>query len=491
MAIRLYNTLTRQKDVLVPADPERVTMYVCGPTVYGRAHIGNARPAVVFDVLQRLLRHTYGADKVVYARNITDIDDKISAAALAEGTDIGTVAARWEAHYLADMGALGVQPPDLAPHATHHVAGMIAMIETLIGKGAAYAAEGHVLFDVTAPGDYGRLSRRPLDEMIAGARVEVAPYKKNAADFVLWKPSTPEQPGWDSPWGRGRPGWHIECSAMIAAELGTTIDIHGGGQDLIFPHHENELAQSACAHDGAPLAQIWMHNGFLSMGKDKMSKSLGNVVSVGELLAQGWHGEVIRLALLSAHYRQPLEWTVGLLEQSRTTLNTLYRVKRLLLKLGTRAPSPQFVDSLRDDLNTITATAELSSIANLALHHHERAASFEKAGNVGDANRSKRLAWRAARTTVASAELLGLLKDSSNAYFTGAYRRTLIGVPKVRRRAPPTAKILRSAIDDRIAARTAARARRDFAESDRIRDELAAAGIILEDGPAGTTWRRA
>ncbi len=312
MPIRLYDTLRREKVLLQPADPRRVTMYVCGPTVYGRAHIGNARPAVVFDVLQRLLRHEYGAEHVVYARNITDIDDKIMAAAAAEGVEPKVITERYEAHYLADMGALGVQPPDLAPHATDNIPAMVAMIGTLVAKGVAYAAEGHVLFDVTAPGDYGRLSRRPLDEMIAGARVEVAPYKKNPADFVLWKPSTPDQPGWDSPWGRGRPGWHIECSAMIAAHLGETIDIHGGGLDLIFPHHENELAQSSCAH-GAPLAQVWMHNGFLSMGDTKMSKSLGNVRRSVTLLAQGWSGEVLRLALLSAHYRQPLVWSEELL----------------------------------------------------------------------------------------------------------------------------------------------------------------------------------
>ena len=309
MTIRLYDTQRRAKVDFVAADPRHVTMYVCGPTVYSRAHIGNARPAVVFDVLRRLLRHSYGDDAVVYARNITDIDDKIIAAAEARGVPIGDITRDYEAHYLADMGALGVDPPDVAPHATDYVAAMVAMIGELVARGHAYAAQGHVLFDVASYAGYGALSGRRLDEMIAGARVEVAPYKRGAADFVLWKPSGDGQPGWESPWGRGRPGWHIECSAMIREVLGRTIDIHGGGLDLIFPHHENEAAQSACANHGAPLARVWMHNGFLSMGADKMSKSLGNVALVDELLAAGWSGEVLRLALLSAHYRQPLEWT--------------------------------------------------------------------------------------------------------------------------------------------------------------------------------------
>jgi cysteinyl-tRNA synthetase len=445
MTLRLYDTMSRTKVDFVPADPKRVTMYVCGPTVYGRAHIGNARPAVVFDVLARLLRHEYGADSLVYARNITDIDDKIIAAAAAEGVEPKVITDRFTDFYHVDMGALGVARPDIEPCATDHIPQMIAMIADLIAKGAAYAADGHVLFDVAAPGDYGRLSRRPLDEMIAGARVEVAPYKRNPADFVMWKPSTPDQPGWGSPWGRGRPGWHIECSAMIAAHLGPnaahpnpTIDIHGGGLDLIFPHHENELAQSACAH-GAPLARVWMHNGFLGMGDTKMSKSLGNVVTVGDLLAAGWDGEVLRVALLSAHYRQPLEWTEALLHQTKATLD---RWRRALENRATVAgpPSPQVVAALADDLNTPAAMAALAG-------HLAR-------GELSDLNNS-----------------LVLLGVSINA------------VPHDPAADPETAA--------RVAARTAARARRDFAESDRIRDELAAQGIILEDGPGGTTWRRA
>jgi cysteinyl-tRNA synthetase len=434
MQIKLYDTMARAKRVFVPADPNRVTMYVCGPTVYGRAHIGNARPAVVFDVLARLLRHHYGAGHVIYARNITDIDDKINAAAAAEGVDIGVISKRWEEFYLSDMGALGVLRPDIEPHAVASVPAMIAMIGDLIAKGAAYAAEGHVLFDVTASPDYGALSRRPLDEMIAGARVEIAPYKKNAADFVLWKPSAADQPGWESPWGRGRPGWHIECSAMIAENLGTTIDIHGGGQDLIFPHHENEHAQSHCAH-GAPLANYWLHNGFLNMGDTKMSKSLGNIVSVGDLLDAGWDGTVLRLALLSAHYRQPLAWTQDLLEATKAQLERWRRVAGNGWG-DVAVPHPDVVAALADDLNTPKAFAALSALAN--------------AGNV--------------------AALRGSL--------------AFIGVGEAAADVDPE-------IDALVAARTAARARKDFAESDRIRDELAARGIVLEDGAAGTSWRRA
>jgi cysteinyl-tRNA synthetase len=433
MDIRLFNTLTRAKDLLVPGDPGRVTMYVCGPTVYDRAHIGNARPAVVFDLLRRLLGHAYGEAHVLYARNITDIDDKIITKAASEGVAIGEVTQRFEAHYLADMAALGVRRPDLEPHATTSIPAMLAMIGTLIDKGHAYAADGHVLFEVATAGDYGRLSRRPMDEMIAGARVEVAPYKRAPADFVLWKPSTPEQPGWDSPWGRGRPGWHIECSAMIRACLGETIDIHGGGLDLQFPHHENELAQSSCAHDGAPLARIWMHNGFLTMAGDtKMSKSLGNVVTVGALLDEGWEGGVLRLALLSAQYRQPLEWSGQLLADCKARLE---RWARALEGVVPTAPSPALLAALADDLNTPQALAVLSAEVK-------------------------------ADPAAAAAGL------------------ALMGV------ALPAAAAPDAGIEARVAARTAARAARNWAESDRIRDELLAEGIVLEDGPGGTTWRR-
>ncbi len=444
MDLHLHNTLTRAKERFVPADPSRVTMYVCGPTVYNRAHIGNARPAVVFDVLARLLRHVYGEGHVVYARNITDIEDKIIAAAASEGVPIETITSRFERHYLDDMGALGVIPPDIAPHATAHVPQMIAMIERLIAAGHAYEAEGHVLFDVPSWPEYGRLSKRPMDEMIAGARVEVAPYKKSPADFVLWKPSTGDQPGWDSPWGRGRPGWHIECSAMIEAHLGQTIDIHAGGIDLQFPHHENEGAQSACSHGGAALARYWLHNGFLSMDSTKMSKSLGNVVTVDQLLAQGHKGEVLRLALLSAHYRQPLDWTEALIEQSKATLDRWYDLLRNV-PAGDAEAAPKVLAALADDLNTPRALAALS-----ALHGAKDAARLK-----------------------ASAALLGLLQDDPNAWFTAG------------------TDVDPAWIEAQIAARREARAAKNFAEADRIRQELTDAGIVLEDGPTGTTWKRA
>ena len=296
--IRLYDTLTREKRRVRSAQPDRITMYVCGPTVYGRAHIGNARPAVVFDTLARLIRHEFGENSLVYARNVTDVDDKIIAAAEAEGVEPSVITERFERHYLDDMGALGVRPPDIAPHATQEIPAMVAMIQRLIEHGNAYEAQGHVLFSVPSDPDYGVLSKRDREAMIAGARVEVAPYKRDPADFVLWKPSAEEVIGWDLPWGRGRPGWHVECSAMIERHLGEMIDIHGGGLDLIFPHHENEIAQSRCAHGGLPLARYWVHNGFVDMGSEKMSKSLGNIITPAELLAQGHKGETLRLALL-------------------------------------------------------------------------------------------------------------------------------------------------------------------------------------------------
>lgn len=434
--IRLYDTMAREKRAFAPADPERVTMYVCGPTVYGRAHIGNARPAVVFDVLARLLRHVYGPDALVYARNVTDVDDKIIEAARAEGVEPAVITERYERHYLEDMGALGVQPPTIAPHATHHIAEMIAMIARLIESGNAYAADGHVLFHVPSDPDYGALSRRDREAMIAGARVEVASYKEDPADFVLWKPSPEGVIGWDSPWGRGRPGWHLECSAMIEAHLGETIDIHGGGLDLIFPHHENEIAQSRCIHHGAPLARYWVHNGFLSMADgEKMSKSLGNVVTPAELLEAGHKGETLRLGLLSAHYRQPLEWSEALVARSKATLDRLYRGAAPV----PGEPDPGVIEALADDLNTPLALARLSAIGDGA-------------------------------TLKASAHLLGLLEQDNETWFRGDGD---------------------SRIDRLVMARTEAKIRRDFAAADRIRDELAAEGIVLEDGPNGTSWRRA
>jgi cysteinyl-tRNA synthetase len=433
--IRLYDTLTRQKRDFVPADPGHITMYVCGPTVYGRAHIGNARPAVVFDTLARLIRHEFGPDSLTYARNVTDVDDKIIAAAEAEGVDPSVITQRYERHYLEDMGALGVAPPDIAPHATEEIAPMIAMIEKLIEGGSAYAAQGHVLFDVTADPAYGMLSHRDREQMIAGARVEVAPYKRDPADFVLWKPSDPDVIGWDSPWGRGRPGWHLECSAMIERHLGETIDIHGGGLDLIFPHHENEIAQSRCAHGGAALARYWVHNGFVDMGAEKMSKSLGTIVTPAELLEKV-DGEVLRLALLSAHYRSPLPWTEALIEQSKAILDKLYRAA------GDAEPGEidaDVIEALLDDLNTPAALTRLQAIGDPA-------------------------------TLKASAALLGLLTKSADQWFRSGADDT--------------------AIEAKIAKRAEAKANRDFATADRIRDELKADGIVLEDGPSGTTWRK-
>jgi cysteinyl-tRNA synthetase len=433
--IRLYDTLTRQKRDFVPADPKRITMYVCGPTVYGRAHIGNARPAVVFDTLARLIRHQFGPDSLTYARNVTDVDDKIIAAAEAEGVEPSAITERYERFYLDDMGALGVVPPDIAPHATQEIGPMIAMIEKLVAGECAYVAQGHVLFDVTRDPAYGMLSHRDREQMIAGARVEVAPYKRDPADFVLWKPSEPDVIGWESPWGRGRPGWHLECSAMIATHLGETIDIHGGGLDLIFPHHENEIAQSRCAHGGAALARYWVHNGFVDMGAEKMSKSLGNIVTPAELL-QKVDGEVLRLALLSAQYRQPLPWTEAVIEQSKTILDRLYRVAA---ETKPGEINADVVEALSDDLNTPAALTRLQAI--------------------DDPGALK-----------ASASLLGLLSKSADEWFRG-------GVDD-------------AAIEAKIAERGEAKANRDFATADRIRDELKADGIVLEDGPSGTTWRK-
>ena len=361
MSIRIYNTLTRQKETFVPLNPKRVTMYACGPTVYNYAHIGNARPAVVFDLLYRVLEQRF--EHVVYARNITDVDDKINRAADEEGVGIDVVSKRYAAAYHEDMAQLGVGRPTIEPRATDHIGAIIAMIKRLIDSGHAYVAEQHVLFNVERFPDYGRLSRRDRREMLAGARVEVAPYKENPGDFVLWKPSDDNQPGWDSPWGRGRPGWHIECSAMSAAHLGEVIDIHAGGQDLVFPHHENEIAQSRCAHGTDTFARYWMHNGFVTVEKRKMSKSLGNTLVVHELLKK-WPGEVLRYVLLSAHYRQPLDWSESALEQATATLDRLYGVLRdHAADAPAGSPHPDLVAALEDDLNTPTALAVLNTLA--------------------------------------------------------------------------------------------------------------------------------
>jgi cysteinyl-tRNA synthetase len=455
--LTLFDTASRRKRAFEPIDPTRVTIYVCGPTVYSAAHIGNFRPAVVFDVLVRVLRHAYGPDHVVYARNITDVDDKINAAARAEGVNISVITERFTGIYRQDAAALGVLPPDIEPAATGHMAEMIAFIGKLIADGHAYRAEGHVLFSVGSFPDYGKLSNRTLDEMIAGARVEVAPYKRDPADFVLWKPSKPGEPVWESPFGPGRPGWHIECSAMIAATLGETIDIHGGGIDLVFPHHENEIAQSACAH-GKPLANYWLHNGFLSIDAEKMSKSLGNIVKPHDLLARGVKGEAIRYGLLTGHYRAPLDWNDLLMERSRKSLDRLYGVLRRLEDVpAADVPPPQAVlAALGDDLNTPRALAALFEIAGRANKTHDEAGQAAAKGEL-----------------LAAGRLLGLLQDAPDAWF---------GLDRVD---PAT----RAAIDDLIARRVEARKAKDFAAADALRAELDAKDVIVEDGPEGTIWR--
>jgi len=452
----LHNTLSRQKEKFVPLNPQHIGMYVCGPTVYDFAHIGNARPMVVFDMLYRLLKRQY--PRVTYVRNITDIDDKIIAKSKESGEPINVITERTTRNFHEDLKALNTLEPDFEPLCTGTIPEMLALVQTLIDKGFAYVAEGHVLFNVPAMKNYGELSRQSREELIAGARVEVAPYKKDPADFVLWKPSTPDQPGWDSPWGRGRPGWHLECSAMSKKHLGVTFDIHGGGLDLIFPHHENEIAQSRCAHDGAPLAKYWVHNGFLIVNGEKMSKSLGNFFTIRELLADA-PGEALRLTLLSTHYRQPLDFTRAGLQQSKTTLDRWYGAleKAKDVKADLVKPAQEFEDALLDDLNTPLAIA----------HIHERVNELNRAKTPEEQAKAKAL-------LLAAGHALGLLEKEPTAWLKG---QALSG--------PSGAEI-----EAQIAARLAARKAKNFTEADRIRDALAAQGVILEDGPAGTSWRR-
>ena len=449
VTLRLHNTLSRKKEVFEPFDANNIRLYVCGPTVYDFAHIGNARPVVVFDVLVRVLRSLYGKSHVTYVRNITDVDDKINARAAESGEDIRTITARTTEAFHADMKALGAREPNVEPRATDHIAEMQDMIKALLDKGFAYGAEGHVLFEVGKWDAYGGLSGHNRDEIIAGARVEVAPYKKDPADFVLWKPSSADEPGWDSPWGFGRPGWHLECSAMSRKYLGDTFDIHGGGQDLIFPHHENEIAQSRCAHGTDVMAKYWLHNGYLMAEGEKMSKSLGNFYTVHDLLDE-FPGEAVRLALLQTHYRQPLDFTKASIAAARKTLDHWYD----LIKDGAaddKRVSDPVMDALSDDLNTPKAIAELHQLADGAKGDDQAAATFR-----------------------ASAHLLGLLWQDPKDWF--AWK-------------PKAAEAVDEAeITALIAARNQARADKDFAESDRIRDELAAKGVVLKDGPEGTTW---
>jgi len=456
MALHLHNTLTGQKEAFKPIDPNRITMYLCGPTVYNYAHIGNARPAVVFDVLNRLLRQHY--PQVVFARNITDIDDKINNTAKEKGCSIKEISAEYAQAYNEDIGRLGVLMPDIEPHATDHVPEMIDMIEDLINKGHAYAAEGHVLFDVTTYEHYGELSKRSLDDMLAGARVEVASYKKNPGDFVLWKPSDDSLPGWDSPWGRGRPGWHIECSAMAAKHLAKTIDIHCGGKDLIFPHHENEVAQSCCANDTRHFANYWVHNGFITMSDQKMSKSLGNIQLIREVLAD-LKGEVARWVLLSAHYRQSVDWTPDSVAQAEKTLDRIYRTLRDVQALGVDEQvgiDTEILAALDDDLNTPKAFARLNQLAKALANASDEQEQIEL--------KSKLLK---------SGDLLGVLQTIPAEWFS---------------QDQAGADDIKAKVEQLIAAREQARADKDWGRSDAIRDELDAMGVVLEDSPTGTRW---
>jgi len=477
MALTLYNSLTRRKEEFRPLDPQNVRMYVCGPTVYDYAHIGNARAVVVFDLLYRVLRHEYGESHVKYVRNITDVEDKIMAAARESGQTIAEVTTRTTAQFHEDMAALGNLPPDVEPRATEYIGQMIELIERLITSGHAYAAEGHALFRVASYAEYGKLSRRSRRDMIAGARVEIAPYKEDPGDFVLWKPSTPDQPGWDSPWGRGRPGWHIECSAMSENTLGDHFDIHGGGLDLIFPHHENEIAQSVCAHGGKPFADYWLHNGMLTVGGAKMAKSEGNFITVRQALSQA-PGEVIRLALLGTHYRAPLDWTAERLHEAQQTLDRFYRALALP---GARSEANSIDDNVQsaldDDLNVPLALSQL----------HELAGAINRTGHDRERGRlQSRLA--------ASARVLGLLTHDPVAWLQGLPRTvSAVGLAVG---ASTTSGIGARTLSNehilgQIAARARARKERRFADADRIRDELAAEGVSLEDGPSGTTWRHA
>jgi len=522
LTIRLYDTLRRQKVDFEPIDPSNVRMYVCGPTVYDHAHIGNARPVIVFDVLFRLLRHVYGAGHVTYARNITDVDDKINARAATEYPElpvneaIAKVTTRTTEQFHADIDALGVLPPTIEPRCTAHIPHMIAMIETLIAKGCAYAAEGHVLLDTTKVPDYGQLSGRSLDEMIAGARVEVAPYKRNAADSVLWKPSTDAQPGWPSPWGRGRPGWHIECSAMSAEHLGEIFDIHGGGIDLTFPHHENELAQSRSAHGTDRMANVWMHNGYLQVEGEKMSKSLGNFITISELLAR-WPGDVIRMQMLMTHYRQPIDWTADRCVEAARELHTIFEAIQTSLQSEppSKGPTESLVEALSDDLNTPQALAVIRKnysklrkgdtdagpalvrdLRFLGFRRLEKPGLFEtyimrKNAEPGDDN----LHWelvprlRAAEANNAVKDAADLRKEIKESLKVDVAEDEQGRIILVGQNDQYTARIS-ALIEERLAARAA----KDFATSDRIREELAAQGVQLKDGkdPATgapiTTW---
>ena len=437
-----------------PFDPKNVRMYVCGPTVYDYAHIGNARPILVFDVLYRVLRHVYGESHVTYVRNITDVDDKINARSQEENISIRELTEQTTAQFHEDIDALGALRPDVEPRATDHIPQMIALIEKLIAGGFAYEAEGHVLFQVAKMADYGQLSGRSVEEMIAGARVEVAPYKKDPMDFVLWKPSTGHEPGWESPWGSGRPGWHIECSAMSAEHLGETFDIHGGGIDLVFPHHENEIAQSRCANDSDLMAQIWMHNGYLQVEGEKMSKSLGNFITINQVL-QNWPGETIRLAMLMTHYRQPINWTEQSLKEAQRSLDQWYDlIAENAEATGDGQPSDGFMEAMRDDLNTPKAIAEMHQL------RHE----ISRQPDNGELRQQLRSCGR----------LLGLFTVAPEAWKAWT---------------PPSNEIDADKIEELLQQRQQARADKNWGEADRLRDEIEAMGVAIKDGPDGPTWQ--
>lgn len=457
MSLYLHNTLSGKKELFEPLVPDTVTMYVCGPTVYNLAHIGNARPVVVFDTLFRVLQTHFAT--VTYARNITDVDDKIIAAAKAGERSIESVTDEFTAKYREDMAQLNALPPTLEPHATHNIEPMVALTSTLIEKGHAYESQGHVLFAVESMAEYGKLSRRSLDDMLAGARVEVAEYKRHPGDFVLWKPAADDEPGWDSPWGRGRPGWHLECSAMIREHLGETIDIHGGGRDLIFPHHENEIAQSRCAH-GGDYVRYWMHNAFLDIDGEKMSKSLGNFRTVRDLL-QAYRGEVLRFALLSAHYRSPMNFSADLLDQSEVTLGSLYSTLRevadIELDVEVSLADEPFYKALNDDLNTPIAIAEIHAMAK-QLHK---------------ASADERPLLKA--RILAAGNLLGILQQDPQAWLQGGVATDAISA---------------DAIEALVNERQEAKLAKNYARADEIRQELLAQGVVLEDSREGTQWRR-
>jgi cysteinyl-tRNA synthetase len=452
MNIKLYNTLARKKQNFIPINSNRVTMYICGPTVYSYPHIGNARGPVIFDILAGLLKREY---ELIYVRNITDLDDKIYEAAKSEQSDVSEITERYTKIYHQDISALGVKDPDIEPRATDHIKEMIEMIESLLAKGYAYENEGHVLFSVDSYSDYGSLSNRQHEDQIAGSRVAIAAYKKNPRDFVLWKPSTPDLPGWESPWGVGRPGWHLECSTMAKKYLGDTLDIHGGGSDLIFPHHENECAQSICSHKGKPFANFWVHHGMIDFNNTKMSKSEGNLLLIRDLLKE-IPGEVVRMALISTHYRKPINWSNDLIKDSKKKLDRLYGAIRKIDIFQNAEPSNEVLLALADDLNTPKALSALFNIVKL-INNSEDPMERDKY----------------ASTLMASASLLGLMTLSADEWF----------------KTTPNGVLTREEIEHLITQRERARKSKNFSESDRIRNDLLQKGVVIEDGPDGTEWR--